>query len=250
MGMTRREFCSAACGVTAGALLPSCGSASGPGADAARLTARPGNPTRYLPAGLSTLGSAPRDGLFYIPDTLSVTTPLPLMVALHGAGGSAERPIDLLSAQADAAGFMVLAIDARGDTWDALMGSYSWDVAVVERSLGYVFRNRAVVADRIYIEGFSDGASYALGLGLANGDLFSRILSFSPGMVPTQGGRVGRPRVFDSHGILDSILPIDRTSRTIVPALRADGYDVTYREFDGGHQVPADVLGEAIAWLA
>ena len=250
MPMTRREFCAAACGVTVGALLPGCGSASGPGSDAARLTARPGTTTNYLQAGLSTLGSAPRDGLFYIPSTLGVGTPSPLMVALHGSGGSAEGPINLLSAQADAAGFMVLSIDSRGGTWDALAGNYGRDVEVIERSLRYVFRNRAVVADRIYIEGFSDGASYALGLGLANGDFFSRILSFSPGFIPTQGGRVGRPRVFDSHGVLDTVLPIDGASRTIVPALQVDGYDVTYYEFAGGHEVPAEVLSEAIAWLA
>ena len=250
MHLTRREFCTAAGSIAVGALLPGCGSSAGPGSDGARLTARPGTPTNFLPAGLSTLGSAPRDGLFYIPPTLHVGTPLPLMLALHGSGGSADGPINLLRAHADAAGFMVLAIDARGATWDALTGNYGRDVEVIERSLRYVFRNRAVVADRIYIEGFSDGASYALGLGLANGDLFSRILAFSPGFVPTQAGRVGRPRVFDSHGTLDEVLPIGPASRTIVPALRAEGYDVTYFEFGGGHEVPADVLDEAVAWLA
>jgi phospholipase/carboxylesterase len=250
MQMTRREFCTAACGITVGALLPGCSSASGPGSDAARLTARPSAPTNYLQAGLSTLGSAPRDGLLYIPAALTVTMPLPLMVALHGYGGSADATMSLLGARADAAGIVVLAIDSRGATWDGLTGNYGADVEVIDRSLRYVFRNRAVVADRISIEGFSDGASYALGLGLANGDLFSRILSFSPGFIPAQGGRVGSPRVFDSHGTLDTTLPIEQASRTIVPALRADGYDVTYREFTGGHEVPADVLDEAFAWLA
>jgi predicted esterase len=52
--------------------------------------------------------------------------------------------------------------------------------------------------------------------------------------------------VFVSHGTRDDVLPIDRTSRRIVPALRDDGYDVTYREFDGGHVVPPEVAREAV----
>jgi predicted esterase len=55
--------------------------------------------------------------------------------------------------------------------------------------------------------------------------------------------------VFVSHGTVDDVLPIDRTSREIVPALRADGYDVTYREFDGDHGVPPEVAREAVDWL-
>jgi predicted esterase len=46
----------------------------------------------------------------------------------------------------------------------------------------------------ICCSGFSDGASYALSLGLSNGDLFSHILAFSPGFMRPmsyQGGRRG-----------------------------------------------------------
>jgi hypothetical protein len=33
-------------------------------------------------------------------------------------------------------------------------------------------------------------------------------------------------------------MPIDETSRKFAPRLRALGYDVTYREFDGRHATP------------
>lgn len=45
------------------------------------------------------------------------------------------------------------------------------------------------------------------------------------------------------------MLPIGRTSRRIVPALRQAGYDVEYREFDGGHTVPQQHAAEAADWL-
>ena len=36
---------------------------------------------------------------------------------------------------------------------------------------------------RVCASGFSDGASYALSLGAANGDLFTHIAAFSPGFM-------------------------------------------------------------------
>jgi phospholipase/carboxylesterase len=86
-------------------------------------------------------------------------------------------------------------------------------------------------------------------LGITNGDLFTYVLAFSPGfMMPA--GRRGSPRVLVSHGARDEVLPIDRCSRRIVPQLERAGYDVRYREFEGGHAVPPDVAREAIGWLA
>jgi predicted esterase len=48
-----------------------------------------------------------------------------------------------------------------------------------------------------------------------------------------------------SHGTADQILPIDQCSRIIVPRLRPR-YDVTYREFEVRHRMPADILSEAL----
>ena len=95
--------------------------------------------------------------------------------------------------------------------------------------------------------GFSDGASAALSIGLANGDLFSAVLGFSPGFV-VDLERVGKPPVFISHGTVDQVLPIDECSRRIVPQLKREGYQVTYREFDGKHELPPAVGAEAMRW--
>jgi phospholipase/carboxylesterase len=45
------------------------------------------------------------------------------------------------------------------------------------------------------------------------------------------------------------VLPIDTCSRRIVPALRDDGYDVSYVELDGRHEIPASVATRAARWL-
>ena len=84
--------------------------------------------------------------------------------------------------------------------------------------------------------------------GVTKRDLFTHLLAFSPGFA-APAGRAGSPRIFVSHGTRDAVLPIDRCSRRIVPTLRRAGYDVTYREFDGGHAVPPEVAREAADWF-
>jgi phospholipase/carboxylesterase len=98
------------------------------------------------------------------------------------------------------------------------------------------------------VGGFSDGASYALSLGITNGDLFTHVLAFSPGLM-APAGRTGSPRIFVSHGVRDGVLPIDRCSRSIVPELKRGGYDVLYREFDGEHSISLEIALEAIGWF-
>jgi predicted esterase len=98
------------------------------------------------------------------------------------------------------------------------------------------------------VGGFSDGATYALSLGLINGDFFKSIVAFSPGFV-INGDAHGKPRIFISHGTSDHILPIDRCGRRLAGELKAKGYDVTFREFDGDHEIPADIARAGLSWV-
>lgn len=202
---------------------------------------------RPVPPGLHVLGLAgERDGVLYVPSGVHARSPLILM--LHGAGGSGRRTTRLLTAAADATGCILLAPDSRGRTWDAVTGGFGPDVRFIERALTSAFARRSLDAGRVALAGFSDGATYALALGRANGELFSDVLAFSPGyLVPAH--RAGHPRIYVSHGWHDPILPIDACSRVLVPLLRRDGYDVLYREFDGRHEVPPAVAREAVDWF-
>jgi phospholipase/carboxylesterase len=100
----------------------------------------------------------------------------------------------------------------------------------------------------VAVGGYSDGASYALSLGIANGDLFTHVMAFSPGFM-TPAGQVGSPRIFVSHGTRDGWLPIESCSRRIVPRLEGAGYEVHYREFEGPHVVPPGIGHEAAGWF-
>lgn len=217
---------------------------------AGRLSARPGTPAEPGPLGLHPLGlDDPRDGLIYVPTGYHPDQPAPLILMLHGAGGSAQRGLAPLRDLAEEAGLILLAVDSRGRSWDVVMGRFGPDVAFIDRALVWTFARYAVDAQHVVVEGFSDGASYALSLGIANGDLFTHLLAFSPGFVAAESAG-GVPRLFVSHGVSDEVLPIDRCSRRLVPLLRQGGYDIRYREFEGGHTVPPEIAREALGWLA
>jgi phospholipase/carboxylesterase len=216
-----------------------------------RIKARPGTPTGSVAPGTTALGvsSGPRDGLLRVPSGYRADRPAPLVMMLHGAGGSAATAIQRLAGLADDAGLVLVAIDSRFSTWDMMYGSFRDDVAFIDAALASVFSRCAVDPARITIEGFSDGASYSLSLGLTNGDLFSRIIAFSPGFM-NPGQFVGAPRFYIAHGTADGVLPIESSSRQIVPELRRRGYDVAYHEFAGGHTVPSEQARGAVAWLS
>ena len=187
-----------------------------------------------------------RDGVLYVPETAEAAAPV--MVFLHGAWGSGRRDLRVVLAAADRYGVVVVAPDSRGQTWDLIEGGgFGPDVAFIDRALDAVASRGGVDLTRLALGGVSDGATYALSLGLGNGDLFEALVAFSPGGVAA-AELVGKPRVFVSHGTIDPILPIDTSSRAIVPMLEGAGYEVTYREFEGGHTVPPPVADAALAW--
>jgi phospholipase/carboxylesterase len=214
-----------------------------------RLKARPGASAKTTAPGLHNLGlRADRDALLYIPESSKKFDKAPLVVSLHGATRNADRGIELLRSLADEHGFLLLAPASEAQTWDAIGGSYGPDPAFINRSLARTFELRKVDAARIAMAGFSDGASYSLSIGLANGDLFRAVFGFSPGFI-VPGERIGKPPVFISHGTIDNVLPIDECSRRIVPELKREGYRVTYREFEGKHTLPPEVAAEAMRWF-
>ena len=205
------------------------------------------------PSGLVAVGERPlglgldRDGLVYVPRGYDPSRPVAVAVMLHGAGRSAQN-MNFGYSLADELGVVLIAPDSRESTWDAILGDPGPDIEFIDAALKSVFSRIRVNPSKIAMMGFSDGASYALSLGLANGDFFTHVVAFSPGFIP-RNPRRGKPRVFESHGTQDRVLPIDATSRVIVPGLKAQGYDLLYREFDGPHRVLPEIAREAFEWF-
>ncbi|HYC02376.1 MAG TPA: alpha/beta hydrolase-fold protein [Azospirillaceae bacterium] len=234
-------------------------SATGP-ADAAARAGRDDAPARLetaipaptlpaLPPGTHPLAlERGRDGLLYVPAGLDPTRPAPLLLLLHGAGGSGGRILPAVTAEADRLGLLVLAPDSREVTWDAIRGAAGPDIAFIDRALAWVTARFAIDPERQAMAGFSDGASYALMLGMANGDRFRHVLAWSPGFIPPGGRTVAGASFFLTHGNEDTVLDIDRCSRRILTELRRRGRDARLAEFQGGHVLKASLLAASLDW--
>jgi len=114
-----------------------------------------------------------RDGVLYVPAGYKSDKPTPLLIWLHGAGGSGNVS-ENMTTLSDEFGFMVLAPDSREWTWDAILGQYGPDVDFLQRALRQTLSRYNVDKNRLWLGGFSDGASYSLSLGISYGDVFKQ----------------------------------------------------------------------------
>lgn len=240
-------------GVMVVALLVGCGDPSGPPSNGGgelntRLSARPGTPTMAATKGFTSLGLDPlRDGFMFVPQSYDPGTPIPLVVALHGSQSSSAFWAQYES-RAEARGFAILAPDSRTSTWDIAEERLGPDIAFIDLALEHVFDRVNVDPSSVVLLGFSDGASYAISIGVSNGDLFDHLVSHSPGFFIPFEPLVGKPAIYISHGSQDPILPVATTRDLIVPNFVQGDYDVTYEEFDGGHTIPDSIAEAALDW--
>lgn len=202
-----------------------------------------------VPYGGTRLGMSDddRDATLYVPKSYKPGVPMPVMMMLHGFAGTGDGLRGMFPL-AEEFGVIIIAPESRGLTWGRSIPGFDADV----RYLGPAYRHVAGILDiddtRVALGGTSDGAGYALSMGLAYGNRFNHVIVFSGGqMIPFRNQ--GKPKIFIAHGINDTQMPIDMTARKYVPKLKADGYDVTYHEYDGGHRVPAVEIREAFKWF-
>jgi UrcA family protein len=215
---------------------------------AGTLSARP-SPAAVaaLAPGFTALGDV---GHVYRPPTIG-EGPRPLVVLLHGAGDTGRRFLEMIRPVADDRDYIVAAANSAGATWDIAadlpnagadaMPDFGADVPRIDALLREIFARAPIDPEKVVLVGFSDGASYALSLGLANPDLFPSVVALSPGFVKLPATVDGTQRLFVAHGKSDRIIPIE-SGRSIANGLRERGALVELREFDGDHGVSRPVL--------
>ena len=209
-----------------------------------RLVSRP-NPYIHpsLTAGLHRLTWNNTRIIAYVPPSAYARTSMPVVLLLHGSARDAEQLVEAQRAAADRDGVVILAPYAALDSWDAIYTTFGPDVEGIDRALAWLFDRLPVNPSKVAITGFSDGATYSLAIGRANGDLFSHVIAYSPGFV-LDVVPVGNPQIAISHGTYDEELPYSNTRDRIVPKLREDGYEVDFRTFEGPHWIFQELAEE------
>ena len=188
----------------------------------------------------------------------------PLLLLLHGYGANEEDLLGLvphldarlLCASARAP----YALDFGGFAWFNIeIGSEGvrFDFAEAEEPLVQVLAlvevlRRTHRPARIFIAGFSQGASMALAAALKRPRDFAGVIALSglccPEMLPQDVASVRGLKVFMSHGRFDPVIPIAqaRASRDLLVPL---GLDLLDKEYDMPHAIAQPCLEDLASWL-
>src|SRR3984893_13758728 len=177
-----------------------------------RLSFTHPEPTKCpLPPGRNRLGIAgERDAVLFVPTGLDEHAPVPLFVMFHGAGGFPEKVLPFIEEHAERDKFLILTPHSMYPTWDIVIGVICPDLDRLHPALLAVTSRYRIDRDHLAFAGFSDGASYALSIGITNGYIASHVIAFSGGFMSifTQEGA---PKCFIAHGLSDEQLLLEES---------------------------------------
>ena len=210
----------------------------------------PSPPTEApLPPGRHALQfSEGREAVLVVPEGLAPDWPVALLVMFHGAGGEANKVLPHLVRWARARRFLLLAPQSMFPTWDIVIGGHGPDLERLDAALLQVASHFHLDPGHLAFAGFSDGGSYALSVGLSNGDVVSHVIALSAGFMNTFT-RHGSPRVFIAHGRSDRQLPFETSTRPHALRLLEEGVDLTLLPFEGGHVIVPEVVERAVGFF-
>lgn len=186
--------------------------------------------SRWLRPGATRslkVGGLTRTYVVHAPKGHDLKTPLPVVLALHGAtmNGPMMAWFSGLNRKSDEAGFLAVYPNGTGTNssfyWNGGSGPAAQaqvdDVAFIDALLDDLGRNYAVDPKRVYATGMSNGAMMAYRLAA---ELSGRIAAVAPvsGTMTTGIGQQKRPvSVLHFHGTADEFIPFTggRGSRSI-----------------------------------
>lgn len=164
-----------------------------------------------------TVGGTDRTFRLYTPPDSQDGGPVPLVLALHGSGNTAESLVDAseLDEAADAGGFIVAYPQAIGISWHAGFccttgrGDPAADVRFLDHLVSDVVASRRIDEARIFVVGFSAGGMMAYRLACDLAGRFAGVGAIAASMA-LEDCRPSRPvSVIAIHGTADDVVPYE-----------------------------------------
>ncbi|HVG77079.1 MAG TPA: PHB depolymerase family esterase [Patescibacteria group bacterium] len=188
----------------------------------------------------------------YVPEAWDGQASMPLVVALHGGSGHGRDFLWSWLREARGRNVLVLSPTAQDRTW-SIMGGADVDADRLRETIESVATRYPVDRARVLLTGMSDGATYALLLGLRSGPPFTHLAPACGVLHPLLfAGGLDRAQDFPIyliHGALDWMFPV-YTARMGRDALLSAGARLVYREIeDLSHTYPRDENPRILEWL-
>ena len=198
-----------------------------------------------------SLNDRPYPYALYVPAEAKAGDSYPLMIVLHGMGGSGGNTIPKW-------------VDRLGEDFIILCPSYPmgawWAQPAEDLVLQLIQEVQAkypVDPNRTFLAGLSNGAIGAYMIGMFYPDLFAGIIPIASGITPRYMHflvNLKNTPIYIIQGIHDPVFPIKLTRR-VYQILRDMKYPVTYREHGekgsahGGHFLPISEVLPLVQWM-
>jgi predicted esterase len=182
--------------------------------------------------------------MLYPPPGHDPSTPIPVLIALHGFGDRADgTPTQWRRLAAKRGVMLVLPQGVRpagpGYSWHSVEEADT----ILDLTLDWLEQRAAVDKDRVVLAGFSQGGFIAMALAMRHPELFAGVIPVAGGYVPEidappPASGADAPRYYFVVGSEDQAAP---QSRLAAADFAAAGYDVELRVLPGvGHVFPRD----------
>ena len=189
------------------------------------------------------------------PDEIDPDRRYPLITVLHGAGRQDEALVKLVRDDAERRQALFLVPRSVAPTWDLIATSERNDVDFLEFAYDLVYRRYPIDPFRQALMGFSDGASYALSLGLSNPERFDALMGWAAGFCALDPEAAKalpesrKPRIYLEYGTHDQLFDFQTVAIPMRDKLRQAGCDVTFSVDEGGRHWPSGTFyTEALDW--
>jgi phospholipase/carboxylesterase len=201
--------------------------------------------------------------LTYQPTGFEPSYAYPLLVFLHGRGGS-EKQLMRLAPRVSRRNYISIGLrgpelmrrfddgDEDGYGWGQSTSADSYAEEYVFRAIEQACLMYPINEERVYLAGICEGAATAYRLGLAYPDKFAGVIALN-GHIPAGGPlfrlpELRRLRVFIGHGIANSTVPLS-VAKKDHRLLWTAGVPIELKTYPTTHRIHLDMLKDINRWV-
>ncbi|MCP3985675.1 MAG: hypothetical protein GY723_14895 [bacterium] len=232
------------------------------------------------PEGLVWVEQGPHRAVLLTPDEIDDAKTYPLITLLHGAGRQDELLLKGCKGEPERRQAFFLIPRSLQMTWDLIAfgipggaaeglaggppspdhpgsdpsDSDRPDLDFLEFAYDLIWRRFPIDPERQALLGYSDGASYALSVGLSNPDIFSAVMVWAAGFLAIDQNAIpedaGKPPIYLEYGTHDELFDFEQVAKPMRRNLEQLGYQVSFHADQGGRHWPSSTFQEeALDWF-